>query len=182
MIYLLTAVIVLSGLHPLSAQLPWWKWPKKWADSKFHKATADRQAPAMLGKTLEGENRTIQDYEGRVLLLNFWAVWCSPCLVELPHLLDIKRTYESEGLDILAINVLGTKPKLLRYLQKHPVELTHLHDEDKVAKTYGVINLPTIVLVDGEGIILNRWEGADLQQVKRELALYFEELRRLPTD
>ena len=49
-------------------------------------------------------------------------------------------------------------------------------------RPYGVINLPTIVLVDGEGIILNRWEGADLQQVKRELALYFEELRRLPTD
>ena len=150
-------------------------------DSKFHKAKADRQAPAKLGKTLEGEDRTIRDYR-QACAAEFLGRLVPPLPRGTTPLPETQRTFESDGLEVVAINVLGKKPKLVRYLQKHPVEVTHLHDEDKVAKAYGVINFPTTLLVDGEGTILNRWEGADLQQVKRELALYFEELRRLPAD
>ena len=106
-------------------------------------------------------------------------MWCPPCLEKLPHLPELQVAFKDKDFEVLAIHVLGKKEKLLRYLESHSIDLNFLHDAgDKVAKAYGIIRLPTALLVDDEDIILKRWEGADLEEVKKELANYFEERQR----
>ncbi len=180
MTVLLTILITLIALHtPVVAQVSWWEWPGKWVHSRFHDADKAKPAPQNLGQTLEGQARKVSDYEGDVLLLAFWAVWCPPCLKELPQLDELQDTFKDESFQVLAINTFGKKQTLLTYLKRNPLATTSLFDEeDKVAKAYGVISLPTVIVVDERGTILDRWEGLrDLEEVKAEVKTYLAESR-----
>ena len=174
---LIILLCLIAMSRPTDAQVSWWKWPGKWVNSKFRSAKKGKQAPSILGQTLEGQGVTLGDYEGKVLFLAFWAVWCPPCLVEFPHLTELQEAFKDEDLEILAINVFGKKAKMLSYLEKNPLDLNFLYDEgDKVSKAYGIISLPTAILVDETGIVLNKWKGLkDLKVLKSELRLYFKE-------
>ena len=93
-----------------------------------------------------------------------------------PQYPELEQTFADEDLRLLAINVQSRKEKSLRYLKENPVDLEILYDTgDQVSRAFGIVALPTIVLVDADGQIMQRWEGTrGLREAGKALALYFE--------
>ena len=124
-----------------------------------------RPAPAFALKTLNDETVGLNELKGKVVVLNFWANWCGPCLDELPQLETLKRTYRQESIVFLAVNldtqneaqrkdlISGTKARLAP-------SLTYLMGHEEIQRQFGFENIPYTCIVDREGNI--RYEKTGL--------------------
>ncbi len=113
-------------------------------------------APDFALETLDGEEITLSDLRGKVVLLNFWATWCPPCRSEMPSFQEAYAKYEEEGFVIVAVNAtLQDSPKdvadfVAEYGLSFPVVLDL---EGEANQLYLVQSLPTSFFIDKEGII-----------------------------
>ena len=124
-----------------------------------------RPAPAVALKSLKDESVSLDALKGKVVVLNFWANWCGPCLEELPQLETLKRTYRQESIEFLAVNldtqdeeerkdlISGTKARLAP-------GLTYLMGHEEIQRQFGFENIPYTCIVDREGYI--RYEKTGL--------------------
>jgi thiol-disulfide isomerase/thioredoxin len=103
--------------------------------------------------SLAGDTITLTDYEGKIVILNFWATWCVPCEREMPAL----NTYAAgqDDVIVLAINVGETEDIVRPWLEERGIDtLTVLMDTDMdVRYNYGVMQFPTTYALDGEGVV-----------------------------
>lgn len=114
-----------------------------------------QQAPNFTLADLEGNEVSLADFEGRPVIINFWATWCGPCRIEMPELQETYEERQEEGLAILAVNMEET-PEMVRRFFYDDLRLTFtpLLDRDgDVTDLYGVFNLPTTYFVNPEGTI-----------------------------
>lgn len=114
-----------------------------------------QQAPNFTLADLEGSEVSLADFEGRPVIINFWATWCGPCRIEMPELQEAYEERQDEGLTILAVNMEET-PEMVRRFFYDDLRLTFtpLLDRDgEVTDLYGVFNLPTTYFVNPEGAI-----------------------------
>lgn len=111
---------------------------------------------------LDGNRSSLSDFQGRAVLLNFWATWCGPCRVEMPSMELVYQELKSKGFEIIAISsdpqgMAVTRP----FMETHKLTFPVLHDSDyRVMATYGVRTLPMSFLVDRHGTIRHRVFGA----------------------
>ncbi|MGI6778558.1 MAG: TlpA family protein disulfide reductase [Acetivibrionales bacterium] len=118
-------------------------------------------APEFALETLNGDKVKLSDYKGKLVFLNFWAVWCRYCVQEMPDL-DSANTVFMEGDDavILAIDVQESKDAVSEFMKEKGITLPILMDYDgQVAAAYGVTGLPTTYLIDRDGSIIGRKVG-----------------------
>ncbi|MDH4227694.1 MAG: TlpA family protein disulfide reductase [Deltaproteobacteria bacterium] len=109
---------------------------------------------------IDGVTRTLDDYKGRVVLLNFWATWCEPCRVEMPHFEELHRMYSLKGLSVVAINDYETMEKARIFAKKNRLSFTVLVDESgKVSESYMAVFLPTTFIIDREGNAIAKIAG-----------------------
>jgi thiol-disulfide isomerase/thioredoxin len=122
----------------------------------------------LAGTTLEGKPFDWSDYRGKVVLVDFWATWCGPCLAELPNLLKQYELYHDRGFDVVGISLDQDREALEQFVEKNPLPWTTLHAEDgqhPAASYYGISAIPTVILVgkDGKVVSLNA-RGPELGQ------------------
>jgi len=104
---------------------------------------------------LGGEESTLFDHRGKVVFLNFWATWCPPCREEMPSMQRLYDELASEGLEILAVNVLENEEAAQAFIDEQGFTYPVLLDVDgRVMTRYGVRAYPTTYLVDREGYVL----------------------------
>ena len=105
-------------------------------------------------RDLDGHSRRLSDERGRVVLLNFWASWCPPCVHEMPSMNRLQQAFDNRPLAIVAVN-LGEEPEQIRdFLRKHPVNFSILLDPDQsLARRWQVFAFPTSYLLDKQGRI-----------------------------
>jgi peroxiredoxin len=121
--------------------------------------------PSRIGKTAMdftvadgGKSVHLADYRGKVVLLNFWASWCGPCIQETPALVDLH--HERPDLAILAISIDEDPGAYQRFLQRFHVDYTSVRDPDqKVAKIYGTDGWPETYIIDRNGILRRKVVG-----------------------
>jgi|KBSSwiStaDraftv2_1062776.scaffolds.fasta_scaffold470339_2 thiol-disulfide isomerase/thioredoxin len=111
-------------------------------------------------KDLGGKNVNLADYRGKVVVVNFWATWCAPCIAEMPSMQTLRDKLGSTKFDVLAVNYQEGTPRINDFLKKRPLTLTILRDADGAARTaWGVKVFPTSFVVDAEGRIRYTVQG-----------------------
>jgi len=124
-------------------------------------------------------SRSLEDYEGNVVLLNFWASWCMPCRMEMPELETLWTRYQDQGLVILAVSVDEQVADARAFLDAVPVSFPVGWDETgAVGSDYRVSTLPRTILIDRQGRVRGRYDGFDtatLDTLGREIAGLLEE-------
>ena len=102
----------------------------------------------------KGNEHRLEDYRGKVVLVNFWASWCPPCIQEMPELTQLKNQLNEKPFEILAINVGEKKYKVRKFAKLINLKLPVLLDTKKdIFDDWGVKTLPTSFLIDAEGNI-----------------------------
>jgi cytochrome c biogenesis protein CcmG, thiol:disulfide interchange protein DsbE len=90
---------------------------------------------------------------GTPVILNFWATWCGPCRIEMPHLERASQKYEGQVM-LLAINQMEPPAQIDAFAEEMGLTFPLLVDQDRVVNNrYGVINLPTTIFIDAKGIV-----------------------------
>ena len=86
--------------------------------------------PPLVLKDLGGKRQNLEDYRGQVVLINFWASWCSPCLVEMPGIQRLKQSMQGRPFSVLAINFRESREKVWRFRNLLKVDFPLLLDTD----------------------------------------------------
>jgi peroxiredoxin len=114
--------------------------------------TASGAAPDFTLATLGGSNLRLQEQRGQVVMINFWASWCGPCRVEMPHLTRLYEKYRSAGFTVFAINIDEDPHKAANVAKQLGMRFPVLLDtEKKVSRLYDLSTMPSTVLVDRDG-------------------------------
>ena len=116
---------------------------------------------------LDGKSHKLEQYRGKVVLLNFWATWCKPCTTEMPAMQTVYDELREKGFVVLAVNELEDEGKvrehIVAYKHTFPVLLDH---ENKVANQYGVFGLPVSVFIDQNGVVREYIKGGLLTEAR----------------
>ncbi|MCB0331620.1 MAG: TlpA family protein disulfide reductase [Bdellovibrionales bacterium] len=145
-----------------------------WHSQPTLAAEAGDRAPSFTLRDQTGEVRTLEEFSGKVLLLDFWASWCPPCLQSLPWLDSVQKEYEGKGFVVVAVNLDRDFSKPERFLKK--LKISHLQvlqdPTGELANTYDVPTMPTSYLIDRTGNIVLRHKGfrsADKETLKVQI-------------
>jgi len=110
-----------------------------------------------VAKTLDGKPARIEDFRGKVLLLDFWATWCGPCRSALPNVYDLYQKYHEKGFEILGISLDRDILKLKSFIAQYGLPWPQVCDgkvwDSAPADLYGVSAIPHTVLIDGKGVV-----------------------------
>ncbi len=116
--------------------------------------TDEITAPVFTLRDLSGQQVSLSDFRGKIVLLDFWATWCSPCRASIPHLNMLYRTYRERGLEILGINLdRGDVGSVLAFTEMMKITYPVLIGTPEVVKSYGVNPIPASFLIDRRGNI-----------------------------
>lgn len=145
-------------------------------------------APDATFKSRSGETLTLADFEGRVVLVNFWATWCAPCVEEMPTLDALQADLGSDRFTVAAISedkggFETVEPFLRDKLNLESLDI-YLDTEGKLARAFGLRGMPTTYLVDARGRVVGRLEGVaewDTEAVKDLIRYYIERANRSET-
>ncbi len=120
------------------------------------------QAPDFTLRNLQGNLEGLGDYRNKVIVLNFWATWCVPCLEEMPAFEKLYRRYRSEGVTVLAVSLdKGDISKVKNFIDTHNLTFPVLIDSDGIAeKLYPSFTIPFTYVIDKEGRVVARVDGA----------------------
>jgi thiol-disulfide isomerase/thioredoxin len=126
---------------------------------------------------LDGKSVSPSDYKGKVLLIDFWATWCGPCIAELPHLLEAYEAYHEQGFDILGISLdrEGDREKLVKFTEERKMPWRQVYDgkfwQAEVAVMHDVQGIPYTILIgkDGKVIATNVRGKRLIEEVKKAL-------------
>jgi thiol-disulfide isomerase/thioredoxin len=136
----------------------------------------DQPAPSITLSRLDGSTFTLQDYQGRPVVLNFWASWCTPCIEEMPALQAFSHTQGPDGALVLAVtdpDNAQTRMDVEDFLKKYNLTLpVGLDQQMALHYAMGVAGLPMTFFIDAAGIVRGRRIGAvTLKDLEDEVAL-----------
>jgi cytochrome c biogenesis protein CcmG/thiol:disulfide interchange protein DsbE len=128
-------------------------------------------APNFKVKTESGAVMSPKDFGGKLLVLNFWASWCTPCVQEIPSLNQFQKMFASQGVVVLGVNV-DSKDELYRnMLQRFRVTFQTVRDpEENINYRYGTYKVPESYIIDRNGKVLQKYAG--LPEVNGEWKLW----------
>ncbi len=116
-------------------------------------------------ESTDGQRFSLVDYRGQVVVLNLWAIWCGPCISEIPELVELQRRIEIEGATVIGLAVdSGSADQVLRFWRNrldlepsYPLWLTTM---ERAGELFDARTIPLTLLIDRDGIIRHRLLGA----------------------
>jgi thiol-disulfide isomerase/thioredoxin len=130
-----------------------------------------KAAPVFVKNDLHGKKVDLAGYRGHVVLLNFWATWCAPCLTEMPRFVEWQKVYGGKGLQILGVSMDDEVEPVRKMDQKLQLNYPVVMGDEKLGDSYGgVMGLPITFVIDRAGKIRFQHKGlTDLKQLEGEV-------------
>ncbi|HET6175586.1 MAG TPA: TlpA disulfide reductase family protein [Candidatus Sulfotelmatobacter sp.] len=124
--------------------------------------------PPRIGKnapefTVQDSDRTValNQFRGQVVVLNFWATWCPPCVEEMPSLVEMQHRMKGKGVTVLAVSIDVDENAYRSFLKQHGVDLLTVRDPgQKVPVLYGTQMWPETYIIDRNGVMRRKFIGA----------------------
>jgi peroxiredoxin len=134
-------------------------------------------APDFSVKDLKGNPISLSSYKGKVLVLNFWATWCPPCREEIPDFIEVYKSLNGQGLEILGLSVDRVPPgKLLEWIAKAGINYPIVMATDEIVEAYQPGKfIPSTIIVDRHGRI--RYRNSGLMDKETLIGLFKEYLK-----
>lgn len=140
----MTAAAALALVVGLTAQVP---------DGS---ALIGKKAPAFELESVGGGKVKLSDLKGRVVVLDFWAVWCGPCETSMPFFQRLQDEYGKHGLEVVGMHVDDRMPAvedLREYLEEHDIRYRNLVSTFEVDNEFEVYAMPSTYMIDREGVL-----------------------------
>ena len=104
---------------------------------------------------------TLSQLKGQVVVLNFWATWCPPCIEEMPSLVRMQESMKAKGVTVLAVSVDVDDGSYRRFVRDHSVNLLTVRDADQKSNAlYGTFKFPETYIIDRNGVVRRKFIGA----------------------
>ncbi|MGA3349399.1 MAG: TlpA disulfide reductase family protein [Candidatus Sulfotelmatobacter sp.] len=104
---------------------------------------------------------TLSQLKGQIVVLNFWATWCPPCIEEMPSLVQMQQRMKAKGVTVLAVSVDADGSAYRQFLKDHNVNLLSVRDPDQKSNgLYGTSKFPETYIIDRSGVIRRKFIGA----------------------
>jgi len=123
-------------------------------------------------KDVNGRQTSLKEFKGKVVVLDFWAVWCGPCVRSLPFLQNLQDKYGRDGLVVIGLHVDDRRPpsdEVKEYLTERDVSYTNLISTTEVDENYVVMAMPTTYFVDRDGKVAGRHIGFNPTKAPEEI-------------
>jgi peroxiredoxin len=141
-----------------------------------------RLAPPFAVSTTEGQRISMDDLQGKVVLLDFWATWCGPCREALPHIREVARKFQGQPLVILSVSLDTDEQKWKEFIAKNEMTWPQYRDggfEGPIAKMFGVTAIPHTFTIDADGVLQDEHIGD--ASIEGKLKKLIARARELPS-
>ena len=172
-------LLIGNAIEQAAAQLAYQKWKmQNAADPKFvqagesgggestgtESALVGKPAPVFDLELLQGGRFKLAEMKGKVVVLDFWATWCGPCLAAMPQVDRAARAFADQGVQLVAVNLEEAPKQIKSMLERHKLDLTVALDRDGVvAAKYQANAIPQTVIIDKEGVVSRVFIGGSAQ-------------------
>jgi peroxiredoxin len=124
-------------------------------------APALAAAPELTLTDLRGDALHTANYKGKVVLINFWAAWCTPCAEEVPQFIALQKKYQDQGLQVIGFSVEDDATELRNFYRKYQMNYPVIPSDLKIADAFGgVLGLPTTFVIGRDSKIHGKHNGA----------------------
>lgn len=118
-------------------------------------------SPAISAAYVDGGQFELSGYKGNIVVLDFWATWCPPCVAAFPELERLSKKYNTQGVRFIGVNQEPNQlPKVKRFLRKRKISFPSIVDPGSISRNFGVVSFPTTMLIDHEGVLRAVHRGA----------------------
>ena len=123
--------------------------------------TGGKPAPAFTLQDLDGKNISLSDFRGKVVILDFWATWCPPCIKEIPDFIELYEKYKDKGFAMLGISLDQAGISVVKsFAQKYKINYPIMMTDGQVDKAYGgITSIPTTFIIDPAGNMQKKYVG-----------------------
>ena len=125
-------------------------------------ASSSQPAPAWKLNDLDGHEVSFEQFKGKVVVVDFWATWCGPCVSEIPGYVELQKKYGAEGLVIVGVSLDTKSPQYVKkFAQAHAMDYTLVMGSDTIVDAFGGFDaIPTTFLINRNGRIVHKKTGA----------------------
>jgi cytochrome c biogenesis protein CcmG, thiol:disulfide interchange protein DsbE len=103
---------------------------------------------------------TLSEFRGKVVVLNFWATWCPPCVEEMPSLVQLQHRMADKGVQVVGVSVDVDEDGYRRFLSNHKIDFLTIRDPDQKANSlYGTFKFPETYIIDRDGVFRSKFVG-----------------------
>ena len=129
--------------------------------------------PDFEAEDIDGKPLSLSQYKDKVILVDFWASWCGPCVAEMPHVLDTYEKYHESGFEIIGISLDNSRKDFLDFMKKNGMTWRQYFDgkgwQNELARKYAVNSIPATFLLGPDGkIIAKNLRGSALEEAVKE--------------
>jgi peroxiredoxin len=121
--------------------------------------TGGETAMEFAAKNLDAKDVKLSDFKGKVVLVNFWAVWCGPCQEEIPELVELYNTYHDKGFVIVGVSDPSDLNEIKSFVNEHKMNYPVVIDNGNISDEYNVTGFPTSFLINRDGKIVKKYPG-----------------------
>jgi thiol-disulfide isomerase/thioredoxin len=124
-------------------------------------AAASKMPSFLLPDVVTGSKVDSNNFSGKTLLVTFFAIWCPPCMQEIPDLIKLQNKYGPKGFSVVALSVDESGPKVVKKLvEKRSINYPVLMADKSTARTFGgIVGIPTSFLINSNGTVVKKYPG-----------------------